>query len=195
MYKETDYKSLNVNKKLRWQAIAKVIVQHNLQTLAEIGVSRGDNARGVLKRLAEEKYQIKKYYLIDIPYPTQIQFYGKKEAPKYRFLRLGLGDCTYLNKGSIESAKLIADNELDFVWIDADTSTENAFRADIEAYLPKVKNDGVIAGRYFSIKGEKFPTPHIREVVVDIFGVHNINLQLLEEQNSGRPDYMWWCHV
>ena len=44
-----------------------------------------------------------------------------------------------------EAANQIEDNSLDFVFIDADHSTE-AVRADFEAWAPKVKDDGWILG-------------------------------------------------
>ncbi len=46
---------------------------------------------------------------------------------------------------SVMASKQFADNSCDFVFIDADHS-EDAVRADIEAWLPKIKPGGLLAG-------------------------------------------------
>lgn len=46
---------------------------------------------------------------------------------------------------SVEAAKLFADKSIDFVFIDACHEYESV-RDDIESWLPKVKNGGIIAG-------------------------------------------------
>jgi glycosyltransferase involved in cell wall biosynthesis len=52
---------------------------------------------------------------------------------------------TPLQMTSVDAAKLYADKSLDFVLIDADHSYEEV-KKDILAWLPKIKNGGVIAG-------------------------------------------------
>jgi hypothetical protein len=54
-----------------------------------------------------------------------------------------------IKKGSIEAAALYADRSLDFVFIDADHSYE-AIKADVEAWLPKVKLNGYIGGHDYT---------------------------------------------
>ena len=50
-----------------------------------------------------------------------------------------------LNMTSIEAARLIPDNQMDFVFIDADHSYENV-KIDIHQWLPKVKSGGFLTG-------------------------------------------------
>lgn len=50
---------------------------------------------------------------------------------------------------TVEAAKLIEDESLDFIFIDADHSYEGAL-ADIQAWSPKVKFGGLIAGHDYS---------------------------------------------
>jgi len=69
---------------------------------------------------------------------------------------------------SSETAKNYADGSVDFVFIDGDHSYEGCSR-DIRAWLPKVKNGGVLAGHDY---GWHEP---IRQSVRDIFGEGNFS--------------------
>jgi predicted O-methyltransferase YrrM len=52
----------------------------------------------------------------------------------------------------LEAAKVFKDNSLDFVFLDADHSFDGTLNA-IKAFLPKLKNGGVIAGDDYDIIG------------------------------------------
>lgn len=60
-----------------------------------------------------------------------------------------------LQARSLDAAHDIPDGSLDFVFLDADHS-ETGVRADIEAWLPKLKPNGMIAGHDFG-QGDNFP--------------------------------------
>jgi cephalosporin hydroxylase len=67
---------------------------------------------------------------------------------------------------SVEAAKLYEDASLDFVFIDGDHLYEGV-RADILAWLPKVKKGGTIAGDdYGHVQGSE----GVRRAVHEIFG-------------------------
>lgn len=71
---------------------------------------------------------------------------------------------------SIEAAKRYEDNSLDFVFIDA-AHEYDAVKADIQAWLPKVKPGGFLAGHDY------YPDEHwsgVKMAVDEIFGVENI---------------------
>lgn len=60
-----------------------------------------------------------------------------------------LMECRVLRMYTHEAAKLVKDNSLDFVFIDADHSFEGVSR-DIQDWKSKVKEDGVILGHDYS---------------------------------------------
>lgn len=53
---------------------------------------------------------------------------------------------------SLEATSRFADGELDFVYVDGDHTYE-AVRADLEAYAPKVKPTGILAGDDYGFPG------------------------------------------
>jgi predicted O-methyltransferase YrrM len=66
-------------------------------------------------------------------------------------LRANLGDKVTIHSpmSSVDASKLYADASLDFVMIDADHSYEGV-RSDIDAWLPKLKVGGILAGHDFA---------------------------------------------
>lgn len=82
---------------------------------------------------------------------------------------------------SVEAAGRFADGSLDVVWIDADHSYE-AVRADIAAWLPKVKAGGVIAGDDWAMGG-------VAKAVEEAFPGR---FTLGEGSRLGTP-WPWWC--
>ncbi len=70
-------------------------------------------------------------------------------------------------KPSVEAARLIPDGSLDFVFIDADHSYE-ACKADVLAWLPKVKPSGFISGHDYDNPG--FPMWGVKRAVEEVLG-------------------------
>ena len=66
---------------------------------------------------------------------------------------------------SVEAAKAITDGSLDFVFIDADHSYEGC-KADIEAWLPKVKPRGFIGGHDYD--NAEFPMFGVKRAVDEL---------------------------
>lgn len=82
---------------------------------------------------------------------------------------------------SIQAAKKYQDGSLDFVFIDAAHDYDNV-KADLEAWFPKVKEGGLLAGDDFYHKG-------VERAVTERFG-HHIEL----ERGSG-TGWQWCVYV
>lgn len=74
--------------------------------------------------------------------------------------------CTLIREASVKAAKHIPDGSLDFVYIDANHG-EAFVRADLEAWVPKVRSGGIVSGHDYIYRAEK---PHIQvKAAVDTF--------------------------
>ena len=105
----------------------------------EVGVKEGWNALQILQDFTGH------LYLVDIWENTD-DFDHCKELLKDYSDRV-----TYIRTNSIEASELFRDNDLDFVYIDADHSYQ-AVKADFKAYYPKVRPGGIISGHDYSLK-------------------------------------------
>ena len=72
-----------------------------------------------------------------------------------------------LVKDSVEAAREVPDGSLDFVFIDANHTYE-ACRADVLAWLPKVKHTGFISGHDYENPG--YPTWGVKRAVEEVLG-------------------------
>jgi len=74
--------------------------------------------------------------------------------------------CTIVRQASVEAAKAVEDGSLDFVYIDANHG-EAFVRADLEAWVPKVRSGGILSGHDYIYRPER---PHIQvKAAVDRF--------------------------
>jgi hypothetical protein len=99
---------------------------------AEIGVERGNFSRSILSEWKG------KLLCVDLWHHELI----------YKEARINLAynaDCLMLKKSSVEAAKEIIDESLDFVYIDADHDYKSC-KEDLEAWFPKVRHGGLVAG-------------------------------------------------
>ena len=94
---------------------------------------------------------------------------------------------TVIRGKSVEVAKTVKDNSLDFVFIDADHSYE-AVKADLLAWAPKVRPGGIVSGHdyYESRSGKLGVIPAVNEYVE----ANGYILQLTEwdKENPVRDD-------
>lgn len=151
---------------------------------AEIGVDAGYNASRMLSHL-----DIKKLYLVDpyLPYvynDWNVANPSKQLQVALNALKSFKDQIVWINTSSLEATKYIEDNSLDFVYIDGNHQYEFV-KADIKAWLPKVKKGGILGGHDYTHP----ETPAVKTVVDEIFlnkGGYNFFVDLSPGQ------YDWW---
>lgn len=134
-------------------------IKHNVG--AEVGVHTGDTTLYLLQRLRN----IEKYYAID-PWKIYTMYDGKKYRKpgnkKYKtwteaIKRFNKVTLPYKDKviayqlTSVEAAKLIPDNSLDWVFIDANHEYEY-IKENLEIWFKKVKDKGLVSGHDYGNK-------------------------------------------
>lgn len=85
------------------------------------------------------------------------------EALAIALARLGPLNATVVRKFSTDAALEVEDGSLDFVYIDGN-HVEAAVREDLEAWTPKVRKGGIVAGHDYRVFSNK-PTIHVVEAV------------------------------
>lgn len=118
----------------------------------EVGVERGHFAKEIAQYAST-------LYLVD----PWLAYKGYREHVSQDKLdgfleetKLRVPTATIIRKFSLDAAKDFADNSLDFVYLDANHSYEH-IKADIQAWLPKVKTGGILAGHdYVNRKNVNF---------------------------------------
>jgi hypothetical protein len=112
---------------------------------------------------------------------AQNEFYAKT-VKRIRFAR---DRAKIFRRRSLDAAKLVPDGSCDFVFIDADHSYDGC-KADIEAWLPKVKPGGWLCGHdYQNHDFERFGVTR----AVDEFVAHSA-LQLETGEN-----FCWFVQI
>jgi predicted O-methyltransferase YrrM len=160
----------------QYHILRKLINDNGYKRIAEVGLYAGTTARYLLKHCPS----IKKYHGIDkynaemYKGVTKVMYSGldpetlakcKAKAYSIRDRRFSI-----IDDYSTNASKRFKDGELDLVFIDAD-HTYKATKADIEAWLPKVRSGGMLVGHDYSL--EFFP---VIRAVEDTIGSDNIIL-------------------
>src|SRR5512134_3516153 len=122
---------------------AETLYEFGYKVGAEIGVERGIYSETLCKAGL-------KVYAVDPwrAYETSTQ---EREERIYQDAvgRLSRYECEIIRKPSIEAASDFEDNSLDFVYIDGDHLYQ-AVLDDLEAWSPKVRKDGIVAGHDYN---------------------------------------------
>lgn len=104
----------------------------------------------------------------DIKYLPHLNF-GDIEA-RFREMASGYANIEIIKDLSVAASQRFGDSTLDFVYIDAEHSYDG-LRADIQAWLPKIRKGGFLGGHDYNIGGvyravhsiEAFSSKEIRE--------------------------------
>jgi len=101
--------------------------------------------------------------------------------------------CQIVKKRSMDAVKDIADNSLDFVYIDANHKYEFV-KEDIEAWTPKVRTGGIVSGHDYYIT--KAGNTGVVNAVNEYVALHNYELNLTEwdalNPNEDDRQHSWY---
>ena len=160
---------------------AHLINHLGYKTAVEVGIFEGNFSILLLENTALEKL-----YCVD----SWLQKYmrprvdaKKIQATSLNRLQAHKDRVEILNMDSLEAAKQIEDESIDFIYIDADHRYEPV-KADLNAWWPKVKTGGCLAGHDYK---NIYPKKRVKEAVDEFFGgENNVNHTLLDGCRS------WW---
>jgi len=142
------------------EIVVNILKNDSLKRCAEIGVWRGNFAVNMLKNFPE----ITNYYCIDKwkhyddftailrPQGEMAKCNFDEVYSKFKVKIKPYKDRVKIYRlSSKESAKLIKDKSLDFVFIDANHAYDY-IKEDIQLWMPKVKKGGLISGHDYNVK-------------------------------------------
>jgi len=160
----------------RYTWLSFVIKQYNYQYGAEVGTGKGATAKFLLRENPDLRLLEVAYYPGDFSGEQSDSLASRDqwiEAIKPYLLRVEV-----LEVPSVEAAKMIKDESLDFVFIDAYHDYENV-KADIAAWFPKVRKGGIVSGHDFNNYH-----PGVDKAVKEFFGK--------DYKDSKFYDHIWW---
>ena len=143
---------------------------------AEIGVFAGELSQRLLRRPDLTLYLVDSW---SAQHPEAYKQSGDYHAAlteekqehwfqvTHQVVRFAGPRATIIRRPSVEAARQIRDGSLDFVFIDADHTYEGC-KADIDAWLPKIRKGGFISGHDY--ENTEFPAWGVKRAVDERFG-------------------------
>ncbi len=168
----------------RWEILSALIEINRYKTIAEVGASRGDMARGIIRTLGANNYKLDVYFLIDLPdhLKTNEGYYFFPEILEDRV------EIQRIQEPSLEAVKMFKDGSLDLVFVDGDHS-EQAFVPDIEAWWKKLRVGGILCGDDYL--APKSHTCHYRTVILDKL-FKDLSSHPESRPSEGAMNHVWW---
>lgn len=153
---------------MRWDVLAAIINRRGYRFGVEIGCGKGLNALNLMRLCPNLNLIGVDYWPPDYAggdgEPRTARKQAKLEARYRRVLHKHSDRMRLIRKPSVAASTEIGP-QVDFVFIDGDHSYEGC-KADIEAWAPKVRKGGLIAGHDHSDD-----YPGVVEAVAEAFGV------------------------
>lgn len=135
----------------RYNWLIDIINENGLRKGAELGAATGLTTGRVLANCPT----IECLYIADIWKPVDSPQWNMDNMEVIFREKFGDDKRVKILKGlSWDQAEFVKDNELDFIFIDADHSYE-AVKKDIIAWYPKVRKGGIISGHDINLEGVK----------------------------------------
>lgn len=160
----------------------QLINSFNLKKGAEVGVSTGGHSFALL-----EQTKIEKLYSIDPYCSNEYMQFSSDYYFDILFLRvkyrLGIfgSRSEMIRKFSLDAVHLFQDEELDFVFLDADHRYV-AVKADLEQWYKKIRPGGIIGGDDYATIW-----PGVPQAVNEFFNA--LNLEVHTDKDQPR---IWW---
>lgn len=174
----------------RWELISKFIFENTYKNVAEIGVAEGGMAKKVIEKCtgALDCYIMVEYLVTKRLYAVMLE----TDMPGYLEQEYQKNPIALMRMSSEKSSKIIADKSLDLVFLDAQHEYDKV-KQDIELWLPKVKDGGIICGHDYNPTNlflEGFNG--VGKAVSEIFGEVNLEHDDAEEEGN---NYVWWKKI
>jgi glycosyltransferase involved in cell wall biosynthesis len=159
---------------------------------AEVGVYAG-----TLSQFVYTRWYGKKLHLIDrwketegyedmLNQPQEVQ---DKLYATVKEIFDGKDDVNIIRAESLEAVKQFDDGQLDWVYIDADHSYK-AVKADIEAWVPKVRIGGLVSGDDYLDGVREAATFGVKSAVDEFVAEHGYKLKLTADKRN--PTRSWY---
>lgn len=146
--------------------LMELVVAHDPNTIMEIGTDRG----GTLYLWSQLPVDVDQVISLDLDYNT-LDWSGKYWQNRQVFYERFSDDteitCLELNshqQSSVDTVEDIANNSIDFLFIDADHSYDGV-KQDFELYQPIMSNDGLVA--LHDINNNRCGVPKFWDEIVD----------------------------
>lgn len=128
----------------RWDITVTLAEKHGFRVFAEIGVKAGKHVAEILSRVPESNVvAVDPWAVWSLPNPDRDEAIFDEVVAKYP------GRVTKMKMIGLEAAPLYPDRFFDYVFID-DSHVYGDTKANILAWLPKVRSGGIIAGHDFN---------------------------------------------
>ena len=163
------------------EVLAELINKNKFKTFVEVGTWQGITHRRVLERCPniEESFCVDPYnaeYYEDKSdiYKNNQRFFDR--TMEKAILHIGDERCAFIRLSSVEAAKTFKDKSIDIIYIDAGHDYKNV-KADIKAWLPKIRKGGILSGHDFS---HRYSEDVVKAVIEELGIIHF------------SPDKVWW---
>ena len=175
----------------RHGGLTRLWAELGYKIIVEVGTEQGKFAAEICRDNPSAKlYCVDPYMAYDRYEQHQTQeklerFYGEAQA------RLALCNVVFVRAPSLEGVELFGDGELDAVFIDANHAYEYV-KADIEAWAPKVRAGGMVAGHDYKHEGqERKPLPFgVIQAVTEYTAAHGISPYFITKRDKC-PSWFW----